>query len=386
MVLLLIAVIYLIIYFIAKSFGFERLSERGIEASTPLFILIKTERLNAILTKWGKKFPRTFFNIGIFVGFGGMIFAFLALGANFLNFFIQPEAAGGVVPIIPGVTVTNLTIIYYLVIGLALTLLTHEFAHGLASSKDNITIKSSGLLFFYVLFGGFVEPDEEEFEEKATPRERMRLLAAGSYVNLIAAFIAFLMLFNFAPIMSIAFNSPSGAYVYEVIEGTPADGPLQVGDVITSLNGTPINTWIDLNLYMASTSPGELVIVNTNNGIENVVLGESIYNSSLGYFGMRGVDYWEPKPGWEWIPGGTWYAFNARMTLEWSFIILFSVAIFNLLPIPMFDGDKLLSNLLSLKIEDEQKVKRIMWPFRIISLVIVLGSIILSFVMGKGLF
>jgi membrane-associated protease RseP (regulator of RpoE activity) len=158
-----IGFIWLVIYFAAQAIGVEKLKEKGIDAGFPFFIMWRTERLNAFLTRMGKKFPRVFFNIGIVVGFGGMIFSFWIFGDNLIKFFVQPAAAGGVVPIIPGVTITGLPLVYML-IGLAVTLLTHEFAHGLAASKDDISIKSSGLLAFLVLFGGFVEPDEEQFE------------------------------------------------------------------------------------------------------------------------------------------------------------------------------------------------------------------------------
>ena len=380
-----IGLVYIIIYVIAQSIGMDKLRERGIEAETPFMILFKTERLNSFLTRAGKKMPRAFFNIGIIVAFGGMVFGFYILGINLLNFFFKPAAAGGVVPIIPGVTISGLPVVYML-IGLALTLLTHEFAHGLASARDGITIKSSGLLFFFVLFGGFVEPDEEEFETKANPMQRMRLLAAGSWANFVTAFVVFLVILNFNPLMSIGFNRVNGAYIYEVVDGSPADGNLAVGDVITSLNGTQITGWMDVHSYMIHTHPGDLLIINTTTGQISVTLGTSSYNSSIGYIGIIGVDYWQPKPGWEWVPGGPMFAFHTMMVLQWSFTILFSVAVFNLLPIPMFDGDKLLSSALSIKIKDEQKLKMIMWPFRIAALFIVITSIILSLIMGKGLF
>ncbi|MCK4566554.1 MAG: site-2 protease family protein, partial [Candidatus Thorarchaeota archaeon] len=70
----------------------------------------------------------------------------------------------------------------------------------------------------------------------------------------------------------------------------------------------------------------------------------------------------------------------------WCYIILISLALFNLLPIPMLDGDKLLSNGLSLFISDEKKIKYIMYPIRIAALLIVILSIVLSLIMGKGLF
>jgi membrane-associated protease RseP (regulator of RpoE activity) len=379
------AVIWILVFILAQYIGFDKLSERGFEASTPFFLLIKTERLNAFLTKWGKKFPRAFWNLGIVVGFGGMIVGFYIFADNFIKFFIQPAQAGGVVPIIPGVTITGLPLIYML-IGLAVTLITHEFAHGLASSREDIPIKSSGLLFFYVIFGGFVEPDEETFEQKVGPKSRMRMLAAGSFANLITGLIVFILIANFNPIASIAYNSPNGAYIYDTQADSPGAAALQIGDVIVGLNDTEIDTWNDVGQFMANATSGSLLTLYLKDGSSpTIILAENPSNASLGYIGVFGADYWEPKPGWDVILTPL-TVFHAQQILLWLWIILVSIGLLNLLPIPAFDGDKLLSNALSLVTEDEKKIKYVMWPARILSITILLGSIILSLVLGKGIF
>ena len=122
------------------------------------------------------------------------------------------------------------------------------------------------------------------------------------------------------------------------------------------------------------------------NGSYTVILAANDLNASKGYIGIYGADYWEPKSGWEWIPGGPLFAFHSQQILVWCFIILVSVSIFNLLPIPMLDGDGLLTNALSLITSDEKKIAKIMWPLRILSLGIILLSIALSLITGKGLF
>jgi len=92
------------------------------------------------------------------------------------------------------------------------------------------------------------------------------------------------------------------------------------------------------------------------------------------------------------------YAFHMQQILQWCFIILISVALFNLLPIPLLDGDKLLSIGLTLlfgwiqqkqwigPFDTEKMVKVYMWPMRILSLSIVLLSIGLTLWYGKALF
>ena len=379
-----IGIIWLLIYFIAQRIGVEKLQERGVEAGVPFFFMWRTQRLNALLTRMGKKFPRAFFNVGIVVGFGGMFFAFWMFGDNLIKFFIQPAAAGGVVPIIPGITITGLPLIY-LLIALAVTLLTHEFAHGLASSKDDITIKSSGLLAFLILFGAFVEPDEEEFENEATPQSRMRMLAAGSFANLAWGFVFLIILLNFNPMVSLAYNTPSGAYVYELQAGSAAAQALNVGDVIIGLNDTTIANWSAVSVFMVDAGAGSQLTIHTLEGDVTIILAASELNASRGYMGIFGADYWEPKPGWD-LFLTPMFVFHLNQVIFWCYLILMSVALFNLLPIPPLDGDKLLSNGLSLFIKDKKKIKYIMWPMRIAALLIVILSIAFSLLLGKGLF
>jgi membrane-associated protease RseP (regulator of RpoE activity) len=162
---------------------------------------------------------------------------------------------------------------------------------------------------------------------------------------------------------------------------------LDIGDVVVGINETEIESWGAVSVYMATALAGSNVTIHLlGKAPVSITLAPNELNATRGYIGIYGADYWEPKPGWEWIPGGPMYAFHMSQILTWCYIILISIALFNLLPIPIFDGDKILSNGLSLYIKDEQKIKMIMWPARIISIAIVLLSVILSIVTGKGLF
>jgi membrane-associated protease RseP (regulator of RpoE activity) len=216
----------------------------------------------------------------------------------------------------------------------------------------------------------------------------MRLLAAGYFANLITGLIVFVLIANFNPIASIAYNQPNGAYIYDTQADSPGAAALQIGDVIVKLNDTEIETWGDVGLFMANATSGSLLTIYTLNPSTNdttIVLGENPANASLGYIGIFGADYWEPRPGWDLIFTPL-TVLHAQQVLIWLWIILISIGLLNLLPIPAFDGDKILSNALSLVTDDEKKIKYVMWPARIISLTILLGSIILSLVLGKGLF
>ncbi|MEM2142684.1 MAG: site-2 protease family protein [Candidatus Thorarchaeota archaeon] len=411
-----IAIVYLSVYLVARRIGIERLRERGLELGTPFFIMVKTRRLNEFLSRSGRRIPRVFFSFGIVMGFLGMILGFWLLLNNMLSFFIAPDMAGPVVPIIPGVTITGLPLLYVL-LGLAIALVTHEFAHGLAAGRDNIPIKSSGLLSLVVLFGAFVEPDESIFQDVPPPCpkcpdssgdapqdvpspgltddfrttkqrlvSRMRLLAAGSFSNMIWSGVMFLLLFNHATLMTIAFNPPSGAFIYQIEDGSPASQVLQVGDVVIGLNDTEIRYWYEVSLFMVNATAGSQLTIHTLRGNFSIVLAPSKSNATRGYIGIYGADYWSPKSGWEWIPGGPMFAFHTQQALFWSYMILLSIALFNLLPVPPLDGDRLLSSGLNLLLRDSARVKIIMQFVRLLTLTVILTNIGFTLYLQKGLF
>jgi membrane-associated protease RseP (regulator of RpoE activity) len=380
----LVLIAWLVIYFIGQAIGSEKLKERGIDVSFPFFFMYRTQRLNGFLTRAGKKFPRVFFNIGIVAGFIGMALAFWMFAQNFITFIIKPAAAGGVVPIIPGITITGPSVVY-LIVGLTVALIVHEFAHGFAASKDGVPIKSSGLLAFLVLGGAFVEPDEEVFEKETPLKSRMRLHAAGSFSNIIWAFFFVFLMANFATMMSIAYNPPHGAYVFQLEPESPASEVLEVGDVIIGLNDTAIMNWTAVGQFMADAPAGSQLTIHTLQENVTIILAPSELNASLGYMGVYGADYWEPKPGWD-LFLGPMFAFHLERIIFWCYLINISLALFNLLPIPVLDGDKILADGIRLLTKDEKKVKYVMWPLRIASILIVVLSIVLSFIYGKGLF
>jgi PDZ domain-containing protein len=68
---------------------------------------------------------------------------------------------------------------------------------------------------------------------------------------------------------------PNGVQVTLVYPGAPADGKLQVGDVIVRANGGDIATTEDLRAAMANVKPGEQVTfgVRSSGGVQDVRLG-----------------------------------------------------------------------------------------------------------------
>jgi membrane-associated protease RseP (regulator of RpoE activity) len=132
-------------------------------------------------------------------------------------------------------------------IALFVTMVVHEFAHGILARVEGIRVKSMGLVFLIAPIAAFVEPDEEELfgssEKKplASRPARVRILAAGVISNFVVAAIA--MLLFFGPIMAAI--SPSGTDVVTVIDidkGSPADlAGFQKNMAVMKVDGREVN-------------------------------------------------------------------------------------------------------------------------------------------------
>ena len=80
------------------------------------------------------------------------------------------------------------------------------------------------------------------------------------------------------------YNMPYVLYVSSVVEGSPAESAgLQVGDIISAIDGEDITTYDELAEYIATKSPGDsatITLYRTSNGVYRegtvtVVLGEN---------------------------------------------------------------------------------------------------------------
>ena len=80
------------------------------------------------------------------------------------------------------------------VLAFVVSLVIHEFGHGLLARGHGMRIRSFGLLQLGPLpLGAFAEPQSDELM-RAPRRERLRMFAAGPATNLFAAFIMLLLL------------------------------------------------------------------------------------------------------------------------------------------------------------------------------------------------
>lgn len=335
------------------------------------YALYRTKRLNNLidrLARRGRVIWKFIWDVGVISGLGILIVGLAIFTINIPLFFL-PAAEGtstaiAVAPVIPGITVSFQTLPYF-VVAIMIGAIVHEFAHGIAARVEEVELKSTGIFIFLVLFGAFVESDEKSLTQKSR-RSKVRIMAAGALANMAVVGISILILIipiGFPLLITPLYHSePSGALIVEVIpenlkkHTTPASqAGLNAGYAIIGINTSngykEISSARDFQEYVnSSVLPNQTLIFHFANGREPIPL-ETIprdNDPSKGFIGIRTWEYFEPRffrpsPLANIIP---YLKFN---TIIYVFMINLMLAIFNLLPIPFLDGDKLLTEFLGPK-------------------------------------
>jgi membrane-associated protease RseP (regulator of RpoE activity) len=344
--LLLYFAVWIGIYLVGKVLKAERF---GFVLS-PIYFMYKTTALNEWIDSLAEKrrgLWRTLGNVGIAVGVGLMVYAIYQLGLNLFNLFFRVEAAASIQPVIP---LPGLTISWesfpYLVLAISLVAATHELAHGIAARVDNVPLKSAGVLIAVVLPSAFVEVEEEQLE-KASNQTKMRIYAAGSFTNAALGLVVLLLFANFAATIAPFYTTNyAGVEVSGLIPGYPAErAGLRVGDVITGVNGTPVHAIAELQHVMSGISPGGQVTISTQRGDFQIVTEPDPKDSTRAIMGVSPIrDLITYSGRLPFLPENLPY--HILRVEFWTLTAFVSVAIFNMMPLYVTDGDRFLGCLL----------------------------------------
>ncbi len=375
-VLVFYGVVWIGIYVVGKALKVERF---GLVLS-PLYFMYKTTALNEWIGSLAEKNPRLWRalgNAGIAVGVGLMAFALYTLALNLYHLIFRVEAATSIEPVIP---LPGLTISWesfpYVMVAISLVLATHELAHGVATRVDKVPLKSAGLFIAVILFGGFVEPDEEGLE-KASNETKLRVFAAGSFTNVILGLMILLLFANFAATIDPFYTTNyAGVQVGGLIPGYPAEqAGMQIGDVITGINGVSVHTTAELQRAMTGMSPGARVTVSTLRGAVEIQTEADPNNASRGIMGLSPIrDFITYTGKFPLLPNDLPY--HLLRVEYWASVVFVSVGIINMLPLYAFDGDRFLDTLL--RTLGVGRTREIRWTATGISLAILALNFVLS--------
>lgn len=329
-----LAVFWSIVAILHYLFGLDRY---GVELKPYLAVFWRTRRLNRFIDRIAFKyfkFWKVFFTIGAFMAIGELLFTLKFFASNLLASYYG-ESAQLVLPLIPGVTISFSSLPYFLV-AVVVVFCLHEFAHGIAARVEGIRLKSIGIMFVVLIFGGFAELVDEDVS-RAKIKSKLRLLAAGSMANLLCGIVFTVFITYFSFVISPFFSGPEGVLIVSVVDGSPADrAGLVVGDVILSINGTRVTSTYSFVRFMYNTPANSTLIVSLLRG--DVVVYSSFHplNSSIAFLGVRSFNYYAPRFLTGFLtPMSAWHIYNVFMWIE---LLSVSAALINMLPIPFFDG------------------------------------------------
>ena len=335
-----------------------------------------------------KELVKLFGYICIGFGFYGMMVISYIIILMSYNLISSPETAeAGASLVLP---FTNIPGIGYLsffhwIIALFVLAIIHEFAHGVVARANDIPINSSGFAFLSILVpiipAAFVEPDEKKLV-KEKPVVQYSVFAAGPIINII---FAFMLLFAFPYVTDATKLAPFEGEITEPIgfsfdltnSTLPATlAGMENGTVVTSFNNEKLNDSNKFIEYIYHCSkPGETVYFGTDKGDFSFNTANVDGNSVVGinniknerrvktkYENIKGIFYW------------------TKGLIKWLFLLNLFIGLFNLLPLAITDGGRILKIFLESIMKNKKKADKIWKIISMFFVVLILFSLIVNYI------
>ena len=256
-----------------------------------IVLMVRTQRGQRLLDRIAKprKFWRAYGEVSLWVCSISMLMVALVVLLAFVTSLLSPPTAPppsasemlavpGINPVIP---------LGWGIIAFVVSLVIHEFGHGLLARGHGMRIRSFGLLQLGPLpLGAFAEPQSDELM-RAPRRERLRMFAAGPATNLFAAFIMFLLLGGLA---TQFVGQEDYIHVQGIVVDAGADeAGMQPWDTLVSIDGVPVHTTEDFRTILTgygSNDTVDLVVIHENGSRVTLTatFGDKyLYYSDLGW-------------------------------------------------------------------------------------------------------
>lgn len=252
----------------------ERWKQRGVTVwgPVPLAVFLRTTRGLKLLDRLSR--PKRFWRIVASAGVPLVVlsmayFLILVLLMAYLMIQEPPQPSSYNAPrnilLIPGLN--EYIPFVWGWIALFVTMVVHEFAHGILSRVEGVRVKSMGIVtVFFAPIAAFVEPDEEELfgtKDKAptvSKGARIRILSAGVISNFIVAAVA--MALFFGPVIG-SISPVDRLIVVDVQDGSAAQmAGFEDGMVLVAANGKEVKSLAQFNSNIASGTVQIKVVYN----------------------------------------------------------------------------------------------------------------------------
>lgn len=335
-------------------------------AAIVLFLLIKRKKIDVqakiiflYRMKWGLRWMDKYAlklreliillgYVGMGAGYVGLVVISYVLIKNLYVLISHPAAVSGVSLVLPGLNVPGMGILpfWYWLLAIFLIAIVHEFSHGIVARAHNIPVKNTGLVFLGPIIGAFVEPDEDKLGKESDIKQ-YSVLAAGSFSNILLALVALCLLnFVFAPLQETMIEPTGFTFDAYYNQSFPfAQSGILPGTLITGINGEKTPYFQDFSQKFDCQKPGEQVQIMSESKNFNVVLSQSPDNVKKPFMGIKEIHNEfvvkeKYQHGWrkylyylvDWLQG----------FLRWLYLLSFGIGLFNLLPLPIVDGGRML--------------------------------------------
>jgi len=286
--------------------------------------------------------------IGAGVGFIGMIVISYVLIKNLVSLIVSPAATSGVSLVLPGMNIPGLGVLpfWYWLIAIFLIAITHEFSHGVVARAHNLKVKNTGLVMFGPIIGAFVEPDEKQIRKQEDIKQ-YSILAAGAFTNIVLALVALLLLnFAFTPLQQTMVEPTGFTFESYFGENMPAEqSGILPGTLITEINGQETKDFNSFSADLACLKPGDKLSLATPEKNYQLTLAENPDSPGKPFLGVYSItNQFAVKEPFKQGLGKIAYMvldwWNGL--LRWFFLLSLGIGLFNLLPLPIVDGGRMM--------------------------------------------
>ena len=304
-----------------------------------------------------------------FIGFGffGLIFISFNVIVMLFNLFVTPkEASQSVALVLPLTNIPGIGFLsfWHFLITIFITVLVHEFAHGIVARAHNVPVKASGLGVFALLVPifplAFVEPDEEKLN-KSKDVVQYSIFAAGPMVNIVLAVLIWLLLiFAITPIEN-NITHPIGFTFNALMENYSAqEAGMQPGMIINKVNGVEVLDYQGFSDEINNPKPDTELTVSTANETFTVITKPSPNDPKKGFIGISDIrNERRINENFEAV-GGIFFWFKGLF--RWLYFINLMIGLMNLLPLIVTDGGRMLKTAFEKIFIDKKKAEKA-WVF-----------------------
>ncbi|MBT4022988.1 site-2 protease family protein [archaeon] len=307
-----------------------------------------------------------------FIGYIAIVFAYL--GFFVFLYLLYPMVRDtllgtndlpGAGPAVPGFEIAGTGIKIPLIIGwiaLLVIMIVHEFSHGVVARAHKQKVRSSGVGVVGPFPVAFVELDEETIA-KQPHKIQHSIFAAGPFSNILLFLVCLGLMFGAIQLDGMITKN-HGVLINPIMNETlPAYAAgLSEGSIVTNVNGEEIFILKDLEIVLDKLKPGDDANLTLDSGeFFSIKTISNPTNHSRAYVGI-------------WILGNNIIVPNNNHKILhsiliwlielfwWTWFLSINIGLFNLFPIFITDGARMLKLNIDYLVKDKKKSNYI-WMF-----------------------